>query len=64
MAEDVGHKLSTEQRVFVVKTLYQTNNKSEICRRFDEQFNHQIKRDTVADIVHRFEENGAVANEK
>jgi hypothetical protein len=64
MAEDVGQGLTTQQRVFLVKTFYQTNNKSVTCRRFDEQFNLQIKRHTVTDIVDRFEENGTVDDKK
>jgi hypothetical protein len=55
MAEGVGQRLTAEQRVFLVKTFYQTNNKSETCRRFNEQFNRQIDRHTVTNIVDRFE---------
>ena len=51
-------------REFVVKTFYETNNKSKTCRRFDEQFHRQIKRETVADIIDRFEENGTVDDKK
>lgn len=43
---------------------YQTNNKSETCRRFDEQFHRQIRRETVGDIVDRFDENGTVDEKK
>ncbi|CAF4694672.1 unnamed protein product [Rotaria sp. Silwood2] len=64
MAEGIQHTFTTEQRIFVVKNSYQTNNKSETCRRFNEQFNRQIKRDTVADIVDRFEESGKVDDRK
>jgi len=64
MVEDVGQRLTTEQRVFLVKTFYQTNSNSETCRGFDEQFNRQIKLHTVTDIVERFEENGTVDDEK
>jgi hypothetical protein len=56
MSGSVEHILTVEQRVFVMKTFYQTDNKSETYRRFDEEFNRQIKRDTVADIVYRFKE--------
>jgi hypothetical protein len=48
----------------VVKTFYQTNNKSETCRRFNEQFSRQIKRDIVTDIVDRFEESGKIDDRK
>ncbi len=64
MAEGVEYTLTTEQRIFVVKTFYQTNNKSETCRRFNEQFHRQIRRETVADIIDRFEENGTVDDKK
>ncbi len=64
MAEDVGQRLTTEQRVFVLKAFYQKNNKSETCRRFDEQFHRQIRRETIADIIDRFEENGTVDDKK
>jgi len=64
MAEGFEYTLTVNQRVFVIKTFYQTNNKSETCRRFKEQFNRQIKRDTVTDIVDRFEENGDVDDRK
>ncbi len=64
MAEGIQHTLTTEQRIFVVKTFYQTNNKSETCRRFDEQFSRQIKCNTVADIVDRYEESGQVDDRK
>ncbi len=64
MAEGIQHTLTTEQRIFVVKTFYQTNNKIETCRRFDEQFSRRIKRNTVADIVDRYEESGKVDDRK
>ena len=64
MAEGVGQRLTTEQRVFVIKTFYQTNNKSETSRRFDEHFNRQIDRHTIANIVDRFEKNGTVDDEE
>lgn len=64
MVESVEYKLSTEQRVFIIKTFYQTNNKTETCRHFNKQFNRQIKRDTVGDIVDRFEENGKIDDKK
>jgi len=48
----------------VVKNFYQTNNKNETCRRFDEQFNRQVRRETVAGIVDRFEEYGTVDDKK
>ncbi len=64
LAEAIGQRFSTEQRVFVVKTFYQINNKNKTCRRFDEQFNRQTRRETVADSVDRFEENGTVDDKK
>ena len=64
MAEDVGQRLTTEQRAFVLKMFYQTNNNSETCRRFDEEFHRQIRCETVANIVDRFEENGTVDKKK
>jgi len=48
----------------VVKNFYQTNNKNETCHRFDEQFNRQVRRGTVAGIVDRFEENDTVDDKK
>ncbi len=51
MAEGVEYTLTTEQRIFMVKDFYQTNNNTETCCPFNEQFTCQIKRDTVADIV-------------
>ena len=48
----------------MVKTFYQTNNKSETCLHFNERFARQIKRDTIAYIVDRFEENSKVDDKK
>jgi hypothetical protein len=55
MAEGVEHKLTTEQKVFLVETFYKTNNKSETCRRFSKKLNRQTTRETLGDIVKRFE---------
>ncbi|CAF4207689.1 unnamed protein product [Rotaria sordida] len=64
MAEGVDHKLSVEEKVFLVKTFYETNNKSETCRCFFEKFNRRTTRETVGDTVKRFEESGTVAEKK
>lgn len=64
MAEDVGQRFISEQRVFVSKMFYQTSNKNETCRRFDEQFHRQIRREIIADIVDRFKENGTLDENK
>ena len=41
-----------------------TNNERETCRRSDKQFHRQIRRETVADSVDLFEENGIVDHKK
>ena len=53
-------RLTTEQRIYAVKTFYQTDNKSETCRLFNNEYGRTVKRDTVSDIVKRFEETGTV----
>jgi hypothetical protein len=60
MAEGVEHKFTTEQKVFLIKSFYETNNKSETCRRFSKKLNRQTTRETLGDIVKRFEENEPV----
>lgn len=64
MPEGVEYTHTTEQQIFVVKAFYPTNNNTETCHSFNEQFSRQIKRDTVVDIVDRFEENGKVDERK
>ena len=50
MAESNNSKLTTEERVFLIKTFYKTDNKSETCRRFQEKFGRAVKRDTIANL--------------
>ena len=47
--------------VFLVKTFYKTNSKSEVCRRFSKTCNDQTARETVGDVVKWFEESDTVA---
>lgn len=53
--------LTTEERIKAVKYYYQTDNASESARRIAEEFMRPApKRQTVVDIVKRFEEHGSV----
>ena len=65
MVEGPTQRLTTEQRVFVVKSFFQTSNKTKTCHLFlIKKFNCRIKSDTVADIVDRLVENGAVGENR
>ncbi len=55
MAVSAERRLTTEQKVFVVQAFYETNNKSDTCRRFTEKFNRQTTRETVGDAKNIFE---------
>ena len=59
MAESNNSRLTTEERVFLIKTFYKTDNKSETCRRFQEKFGRAVKRDTIANLIYRFEITGS-----
>jgi hypothetical protein len=48
-------RYTDEQRVFIVKTFYKTENNSETGRIFQEHFHRPIKRDTMACLIKRFE---------
>jgi hypothetical protein len=44
-----------EQLVFIVKTFHRTNANVNTCRIFQEHVHQSIKRDTVANLIERFE---------
>jgi hypothetical protein len=48
-------RYTDEQRDFIVKTFYKTENNSETGRIFQEHFHRSIKRDTMACLIKRFE---------
>lgn len=57
-----AQRLNKQQKIFVIKTFYQTDNKCETRRIFLEHFNRNIKRDTVYDLIKRFEEQGSISD--
>lgn len=61
---DANPRLTTHQRIFIVKTFYKTENKSETCRLFKREFQRTVKRDTVADIIQKFEDTGSTEDIK
>ena len=44
----------------MIKSFYEKNEKTKNYRPFNKQLTRQIKRDTIADIIGRFEENSTV----
>ena len=42
-------RLTTQQRIFVLKTFYETNNNSETTRLFCKEHQRQIRRENVSD---------------
>ena len=56
MAE--GKRYSIPERIFMVKSYYETKNQTEVVRRFNEQFGHDVAQKTVKMTVEKFEETG------
>ena len=61
---DANPRLTTHQRIFIVKPFYKTENKSETCRLFEREFQRTVKRDTVANIIQKFEDTGSTEDIK
>ena len=57
-------RLTTHQRFFIVKTFYKTGNKRETYRLFERECRRTVKRDTVADIIRKFEDTGSTEDIK
>ena len=59
LSDKAGH-LTLSERVGAVKFFYQTNNQTEAVRRLKKDFGIATRRQTVADIVSKFESTGCV----
>ena len=57
--EEKTQRLNKDQKAFIVKTFYETSNKSETCRLFEGKFQRNIKRDSVSKLIKRFEDTGS-----
>lgn len=56
--------LNLQQRIYCVKNYYSTENYNTVCSDFERDFHRTVRRQTIRDIVGRFEEFGSVEDKR
>lgn len=57
-------RLTTEERVFIVRNFYETGNCHEVVRRFQDFYGRSIDRKSIPSLIERFETTGRVDERK